>query len=80
MWPGISDMPRKTLAMSRAISMKALVSLFLIGRPGIIDSRIQRFGLRLKSGKDFTIVNPEQVTNATVNTGRNTVISCRAKA
>ncbi|MBB6093667.1 malate dehydrogenase (oxaloacetate-decarboxylating)(NADP+) [Povalibacter uvarum] len=31
----------------------------LIGRPAIIENRIQRYGLRLKPGKDFTIVNPE---------------------
>ncbi|HEY5809694.1 MAG TPA: phosphate acyltransferase, partial [Povalibacter sp.] len=31
----------------------------LIGRPAIIEGRIQRYGLRLKAGKDFTIVNPE---------------------
>jgi malate dehydrogenase (oxaloacetate-decarboxylating)(NADP+) len=31
----------------------------LIGRPAIIESRIQRYGLRLKPGKDFAIVNPE---------------------
>ncbi len=31
----------------------------LIGRPAIIESRIQRYGLRLKPGKDLTIVNPE---------------------
>ena len=31
----------------------------LIGRPAIIDARIHRYGLRLKEGKDFGIVNPE---------------------
>ena len=31
----------------------------LIGRPAIIENRLQRYGLRLKPGKDFTIVNPE---------------------
>jgi malate dehydrogenase (oxaloacetate-decarboxylating)(NADP+) len=31
----------------------------LIGRPAIIEARIHRYGLRLKEGKDFGIVNPE---------------------
>jgi malate dehydrogenase (oxaloacetate-decarboxylating)(NADP+) len=31
----------------------------LIGRPAIIDARIHRYGLRMKEGKDFGIVNPE---------------------
>jgi malate dehydrogenase (oxaloacetate-decarboxylating)(NADP+) len=32
----------------------------LVGRPAIIESRLQRYGLRLKPGKDLIIVNPEQ--------------------
>ncbi|HYL19034.1 MAG TPA: NADP-dependent malic enzyme [Burkholderiales bacterium] len=31
----------------------------LIGRPEVVDMRIEKFGLRLKSGADFEIVNPE---------------------
>lgn len=31
----------------------------LIGRPAILEKRIERFGLRLKPGVDFDIVNPE---------------------
>ncbi|UJW83901.1 NADP-dependent malic enzyme [Devosia sp. SL43] len=31
----------------------------LIGRPGVIEQRIERFGLTLKAGRDFDIVNPE---------------------
>jgi malate dehydrogenase (oxaloacetate-decarboxylating)(NADP+) len=31
----------------------------LIGRPAVIESRIERYGLRLAAGVDFTIVNPE---------------------
>ncbi|HLR13064.1 MAG TPA: phosphate acyltransferase, partial [Burkholderiaceae bacterium] len=32
----------------------------LIGRPAVIDMRIQRFGLRLQPGQDFDVVDPEQ--------------------
>ncbi len=31
----------------------------LIGRPDVIENRIQRLGLRIQPGKDFEIVNPQ---------------------
>ena len=31
----------------------------LIGRPSVIEQRIERFGLTLKAGRDFDIINPE---------------------
>ena len=31
----------------------------LIGRPNVIESRLKRFGLSLRAGKDFDVVNPE---------------------
>ena len=31
----------------------------LIGRPSILEKRIEKFGLRLKAGIDFDVVNPE---------------------
>jgi malate dehydrogenase (oxaloacetate-decarboxylating)(NADP+) len=31
----------------------------LIGRPAVIEHRIERFGLSLKPGRDFDIINPE---------------------
>jgi malate dehydrogenase (oxaloacetate-decarboxylating)(NADP+) len=36
-----------------------LVTPILVGRPAVIESRIARYGLRLQSGRDFTVVNPE---------------------
>ena len=36
-----------------------LASPILVGRPGVIAHRIERFGLRLREGVDFTVVNPE---------------------
>ncbi len=32
----------------------------LIGRPAIIAQRVEKFGLRLKQGQDYDVVNPEQ--------------------
>ena len=34
----------------------------LIGRPAIIEQNIERFGLRIKPGKHFEIINPESDT------------------
>jgi len=31
----------------------------LVGRPAVIERRIERFGLRIRPGRDFSIVNPE---------------------
>lgn len=31
----------------------------LIGRPAVIEARIARFGLNLRPGKDFEVINPE---------------------
>jgi malate dehydrogenase (oxaloacetate-decarboxylating)(NADP+) len=31
----------------------------LIGRPAVVQSRIEKLGLRLKQGRDFELVNPE---------------------
>ncbi|HEX7637154.1 MAG TPA: NADP-dependent malic enzyme [Burkholderiaceae bacterium] len=39
-----------------------LVKPILIGRPAVIEARIERAGLRLKPGRDFEIVNPEDDT------------------
>jgi len=36
-----------------------LATPILIGRPAVIEHRIEKFGLRMKSGEDFEIVNPE---------------------
>ncbi|MGA7070524.1 NADP-dependent malic enzyme [Bradyrhizobium sp.] len=31
----------------------------LVGRPSVVEARIKRFGLAIKAGKDFDLVNPE---------------------
>ena len=36
-----------------------LATPILIGRPAVIEHRIGKFGLRIKAGEDFEIVNPE---------------------
>ncbi len=46
----------------RAVSTvreERLAHPILIGRPSVIEQRIERLGLRLKAGVDFELVNPE---------------------
>jgi malate dehydrogenase (oxaloacetate-decarboxylating)(NADP+) len=43
----------------------------LIGRPSIIAQRIEKFGLRLKEGADYDVVNVEH-DSATATSGRPT--------
>ena len=48
--------------MLRAVQVVAderLARPILIGRPAVIERRLDRFGLRMKPGVDFEIVNPE---------------------
>ena len=47
----------------RAVQIMAeekLAQPILVGRPAVLESRIKRFGLRLRPGEHFTIVNPER--------------------
>ena len=41
---------------------ESLVNPILIGRPSVIEHRIEKLGLRMKSGVDIEIVNPESDT------------------
>jgi len=38
---------------------EGLAQPVLIGRPPVIEQRIERLGLRIKAGRDFNLVNPE---------------------
>jgi malate dehydrogenase (oxaloacetate-decarboxylating)(NADP+) len=39
-----------------------LAKPILVGRPAVLERRIERFGLRLKPGIDFDVINPEYDT------------------
>jgi len=43
----------------QAVSDEGIARPILIGRPSVIDERIKKLGLRLVSGKDFELINPE---------------------
>jgi malate dehydrogenase (oxaloacetate-decarboxylating)(NADP+) len=43
----------------QSIIDEGLAKPILIGRPSVVDMRIERAGLRIRAGKDFELVNPE---------------------
>ena len=49
----------RVLRAAQVALEEGLAIPILIGRPSVIETRIQRFGLSLKPGVDFEIVNPE---------------------
>jgi malate dehydrogenase (oxaloacetate-decarboxylating)(NADP+) len=49
----------RMLRSAQAVIDEKLAKLILIGRPGVIERRIERNGLRIRPGTDFELVNPE---------------------
>ncbi|MEO8122897.1 MAG: NADP-dependent malic enzyme [Burkholderiales bacterium] len=49
----------RTLRAVQIALEEGMVIPTLVGRPAVIEQRIERAGLRLKAGKDFEITNPE---------------------
>ncbi len=49
----------RVLRAVQVVSDERLARPILVGRPAVIERRLERFGLRMKAGADFEIVNPE---------------------
>ena len=49
----------RVLRAVQVVVDEGLAKPILVGRPAVIERRIERFGLRIEPGKDFQIVNPE---------------------
>ncbi|ODT80200.1 MAG: malic enzyme [Pelagibacterium sp. SCN 64-44] len=49
----------RVLRASQVILEDGIGRPILIGRPSVIESRLERFGLTIRPGKDFEIINPE---------------------
>jgi malate dehydrogenase (oxaloacetate-decarboxylating)(NADP+) len=49
----------RVLRAAQTIIDERLAFPILVGRPGVIDMRLKKFGLRLQAGRDFEIVDPE---------------------
>jgi malate dehydrogenase (oxaloacetate-decarboxylating)(NADP+) len=57
----------RVLRAVQVIVDEKLANPILIGRPAVLAHRIERFGLRLRMGEDFTVVNPS-TTSASATT------------
>jgi malate dehydrogenase (oxaloacetate-decarboxylating)(NADP+) len=48
----------RVLSAVQSIKEEGIAKVTLIGRPEVIESRLERFGLTIRPGRDFEIVNP----------------------
>lgn len=49
----------RVLRAVQTVVDEGLAKPILIGRPGVVEDRISKFGLRLKAGEHFELVNPD---------------------
>src|SRR5439155_5812698 len=49
----------RVLRAAQVLTEEALARPILVGRPAVIEARLQRFGLSVRPGKDFDLVNPD---------------------
>jgi len=49
----------RVLRAVQVVVDERLARPILVGRPAVLERRIERFGLRLRAGVDFDIINPE---------------------
>ena len=49
----------RVLRAAQVVVDEGLAAPILIGRPAVVEKRIEQFGLRIKPGIDFELVNPE---------------------
>ncbi|QQO12061.1 NADP-dependent malic enzyme [Bradyrhizobium diazoefficiens] len=49
----------RVLRATQVVLEEKLARPILVGRPSVVEARIKRFGLSIRAGKDFDLVNPE---------------------
>jgi malate dehydrogenase (oxaloacetate-decarboxylating)(NADP+) len=49
----------RVLRAAQAVVDEALAQPILIGRPDVVEKRIAQYGLRIRAGADFELVNPD---------------------
>jgi len=49
----------RVLRAVQVVVDEKLARPILVGRPGVLEKRIERFGLRIRAGADFDLINPE---------------------
>ena len=50
----------RVLRAAQVLLEEKLAIPILIGRPDVVNVRIERFGLSIKAGRDFELINPQQ--------------------
>jgi len=50
----------RVLRATQAVIEDGICEPVLIGRPDVVQSRLERFGLRIRPGSDFELINPQQ--------------------
>ena len=50
----------RVLRAVQSVVEEGIAKPILIGRPEVVDARVLRFGLTIRRGKDFDLVNPEK--------------------
>jgi malate dehydrogenase (oxaloacetate-decarboxylating)(NADP+) len=49
----------RVLRATQVVVEEGLARPILVGRPSVIDKRLERYGLAIKPGRDFELINPE---------------------
>jgi malate dehydrogenase (oxaloacetate-decarboxylating)(NADP+) len=49
----------RVLRAVQVVADEGIAKPILVGRPAVLERRIERFGLRIKPGVDFEVINPE---------------------
>jgi len=49
----------RVLRASQEVINEGIARVIVIGRPDVVDTRIERLGLRIRPGRDFELVNPD---------------------
>jgi malate dehydrogenase (oxaloacetate-decarboxylating)(NADP+) len=49
----------RVLRATQQVLEEGLAKVILVGRPAVVEARIKRFGLAIKAGTDFELINPE---------------------
>ena len=49
----------RILRATQVVLEEKLAKPILVGRPAVVEARIERFGLKIRPGHDFDLVNPE---------------------
>src|SRR5690606_13209016 len=49
----------RVLRAAQVVLEEGIAQPILVGRPNVVDVRLRRYGLRIRPGSDFELINPE---------------------